>query len=291
MWGYGTADSVLKDALEQSVQQVSVALNRTRTVVPSIPQGSTGTELAQTTSSSPPVSTPQIAVKRPTEARVALVVGASAYDFGRLRNPVNDAKLMAETLRSIDFKVDLLLDPDQAALKRAVDSFGTKIPPNGAALFYYAGHGVQVDGRNYLIPIRAKIQTQGDIDIEGVDVARLLARLEQANGSLNIVILDACRNNPFARTFRSLNRGLAFVQAPSGTLIAYATAPGDEAQDGVDGHSPYTSALAKELKTPDVPIEETFKAVRRTVQATTSGRQTPWESSSLTRPFAFTTRR
>jgi uncharacterized caspase-like protein len=198
---------------------------------------------------------------------------------------------MAETLRSIDFKVDLLLDPDQAALKRAVDSFGTKIPPNGAALFYYAGHGVQVDGRNYLIPIRAKIQTQGDIDIEGVDVARLLARLEQANGSLNIVILDACRNNPFARTFRSLNRGLAFVQAPSGTLIAYATAPGDEAQDGVDGHSPYTSALAKELKTPDVPIEETFKAVRRTVQATTSGRQTPWESSSLTRPFAFTTRR
>ena len=224
------------------------------------------------------------------EARIALVIGNSKYKTSPLRNPVNDARLMAKTLRSLGFEVIERTDATQKAMKQAMRRFSrqlSKAGDNAVGLFYYAGHGVQVDGRNYLIPIDANIELEGDVDIESIDANSVLRAMDQARARVNFVILDACRNNPFARGFRSATRGLARMDAPSGSLIAYATAPGDVAVDGDGVNSPYTAALAKSMQTPGVPAELMFKQVRLDVQAATNERQTTWEASSLTGNFVF----
>jgi hypothetical protein len=222
------------------------------------------------------------------EQRIALVIGNSAYADSPLLNPANDAKLMASALREQGFEVMERLDVDQNAMKLAVRDFGNRLKAaqgGAVGLFYYAGHGLQVDGENYLIPVGAPIADEGDVDIFAVGANGILRTLEDARNGLNIVILDACRNNPFARSFRAQVRGLARMDAPQGTLIAYSTAPGQVALDGDGANSPYTAALAKAIGEPGVLVEQMFKRVRIALLDATLGRQTSWEASSLTTDF------
>ncbi len=219
------------------------------------------------------------------EKRIALVVGNSAYqNIARLDNPRNDATLMAETLASIGFTLiggRAQLDLDKAALDIAVQNFGRKIQGADVALFYYAGHGVQVNGSNYLVPVSANPTREADVDFQMVDVNLVLRQMQGSGTRLNMVILDACRNNPFgARGLRSSDGGLAQMRAPEGTLISYATQPGSVAQDGSDGHSPYTKALAATIKQAGLDIFQTFNQVGLTVKRETGGSQQPWVSSS-----------
>ena len=219
------------------------------------------------------------------EVRNALVIGNGSYQgVGSLENPANDARLMGDTLRELGFDVIQLIDASQGDMKRAVRNFGYKLNDagrDGIGLFYYAGHGVQVRGANYIVPVDAVILREGDVDIEAINTNSILSMMEFSNARLNFVILDACRNNPYAQGFRSSSRGLAKMNAPTGSLIAYATSPGDVAVDGSGKNSPYTAALAKAMTESNVPIEKMFRNVRNDVREKTSNKQTPWESSSL----------
>ncbi|MDY0872552.1 SUMF1/EgtB/PvdO family nonheme iron enzyme [Dongia rigui] len=230
----------------------------------------------------------------PAEAspRIALVIGNGGYDagIGALPNPGRDAELMAKSLTEVGFVVTTLVDADQKAMKRAISDFGQSLVaagPEATGLFYYAGHGVQIGGTNYLIPLAARIQNEADAEIEGVDAGWVLKQMEFANNRVNVVILDACRNNPLPRSLRSASNGLARMDAPKGSFIAYSTAPGDVAQDGSNGNSPYAAALAQAITAAPAPIEEMFRNVRVAVMQATGDAQIPWDSSSLTGAFYF----
>ncbi|MCO5129105.1 MAG: caspase family protein [Xanthobacteraceae bacterium] len=219
------------------------------------------------------------------EKRVALIVGNSAYaNVTRLDNPRNDAKLMAETLRALGFQLvgnAAQLDLEKSALDRAVQTFGQQVQGADVALFYYAGHGVQVAGSNYLVPVNANPTREADVDFQMVDVNLVLRQMQGSGTQLNLVILDACRNNPFGgRGLRAAEGGLAQMRAPEGTLISYATQPGSVAQDGTDGHSPYTRALASTVRRAGLDIFQTFNQVGLAVKRATGGSQQPWVSSS-----------
>lgn len=219
------------------------------------------------------------------EERIALVIGNSAYADSPLVNPVNDAKLMAGALRAQGFEVIERLDVGQTDMKLAIVDFGAKLDAargEAVGLFYYAGHGVQVNGHNYLIPVDAPIENESHVGVFAVSAEEVLEVVAYGRARINLIVLDACRNNPFARSFRAATRGLATMSAPTGTLIAYSTAPGQTALDGDGVNSPYTAALARAIAEPGVPLEKIFKNVRDTVLAATQGRQTPWEASSLT---------
>src|ERR1700722_5635068 len=197
------------------------------------------------------------------EKRIALVVGNSAYqNVTQLDNPRNDATLMAETLSSLGFTLiggHAQLDLDKAALDSDVQSFGQQIQGADVALFYYAGHGVQVNGSNYLVPVGANPTREADVDFQMVDINLVLRQMQGSGTRLNMVILDACRNNPFGgRGLRSADGGLAQMRAPEGTLISYATQPGSVAQDGSNGDSPYSLALATTIVRPGLDIFEAF---------------------------------
>ena len=222
------------------------------------------------------------------EQRIALVIGNGAYRDSPLSNPVNDAKDMAKALRAFGFEVIYGENLSQNDMKRNIRAFGDKIRNGGVGLFYYAGHGIQINGANYLVPVRAVITKAEEVEYESVDVGLVLAQMENAHNRLNLVILDACRNNPFARSFRSTKNGLASIDAPSGTMIAYATAPGSVASDGGAGRNGlYTQELLRFMGTPDLNIEQVFKQVRIAVQSKTQNKQVPWESSSLVGDFFF----
>jgi uncharacterized caspase-like protein len=222
--------------------------------------------------------------------RVALVIGNSDYAIQPLENPVNDARLMAETLKRVGFEVIHYENLNFRDFSRAVVKFSRTLRAAGddvVGLVYYAGHAIQANGENYLIPVDADLQDELDLRIQAVDASTLLAGLDSAGNSLNMVILDSCRNNPFKALSRSGTRGMAKLDAPSGTLIAYSTAPGDVAVDGTGKNSPYTKALARAISAPGVPVEQVFKSVRINVMERTGERQVPWESSSLTGDFFF----
>jgi hypothetical protein len=219
------------------------------------------------------------------EKRIALVMGNSAYqNVTRLDNPRNDAALMADTLRGLGFTLiggRAQLDLDKAAMDGAVQNFGRQVQGADVALFYYAGHGVQVAGSNYLVPITANPTREADVDFQMVDVNLVLRQMQGSGTRLNMVILDACRNNPFgARGLRASDGGLAQMRAPEGTLISYATQPGNVALDGSDGNSPYTRALASTIKQSGLDIFQTFNRVGLAVKRDTGGSQQPWVSSS-----------
>ena len=219
------------------------------------------------------------------ERRVALVIGNGRYPGVPLRNPVNDARDMAAALRGLGFDVIERTDVTQKEMYRAVTQFGSRLSVGGIALFFYAGHGIQVKGKNYLIPVDAQIGGESSVSSETVDVDVILDQL--AASTLNLVILDACRNNPFERRFRSVGGGLAQMEAPKGTLIAYATAPGKVASDGTGRNGLYTRELLRVIQTPGLPVEKAFKLVRANVARVTNDNQIPWESSSLTGDFYF----
>jgi formylglycine-generating enzyme required for sulfatase activity len=222
-----------------------------------------------------------------TERRLALVIGNGSYGVTPLRNPANDARVVARTLRDLGFEVIERVNVGYKDMRRAIVEFGDGLPAGGVGLFYYAGHGVQVGGRNYLIPLDAVIKAESEIEVEAVDVAAVLARMDSAKNRLNIVILDACRDNPFGRSFRSSTRGLAAIDAPIGTLIAYSTAPGQLAVDGAEVNSPYTAELVKAMRVPGLKLEEVFKRTLGAVRRQTNGQQVPWFASSVDGEFSF----
>ena len=221
------------------------------------------------------------------EKRVALVIGNAAYPSSPLRNPVNDAREIARALSALGFEVLEFENLGQRDMRRAVIEFGNRLRHSDVGLFYFAGHGMQVGGRNYLVPIDASPQSEDEVEVESVDVAAVLARMSTARNRLNVVILDACRDNPFGRSFRSSTRGLASIDAPTGTIIAYATAPGKVARDGDGKNGLYTAELLQVIKVPGLKVEDTFKRVRQAVQRKSGGDQVPWESSSLVGDFLF----
>lgn len=223
------------------------------------------------------------------DKRVALVIGNNKYPSAALKNPVNDATAMAKTLQEMGFEVILRTDVNQRQLNRAITEFGEKLTRGSVGLFYYAGHGLQARGRNFLVPVDAEITSENAVSTEAVDVERVLDQLGSAR--LSMVILDACRNNPFERRFRSgSGSGLAQIDAPAGTVIAYATSPGKVALDGEGTHGTYTDALLKAIQVPGQRIEDVFKQVRINVMRATGNQQVPWESSSLTGDFTFRAR-
>jgi hypothetical protein len=225
------------------------------------------------------------------ENRVALVIGNSAYQsVPALPNPRNDADAMADLLRSASFEVVSAPDLTQSEMRRAIGELAERIAGRGSdtvALVFYAGHGLQVDGDNYLVPVDARIQRESDVPLQAVRLIDLMNALAAVPSKVRIVMLDACRNNPFSEINKVTGRGLAIVDAPPGSIVSYSTSPGTEALDGDGANSPYTTALLAAAREPGLPIEQTFKRVRFAVTDTTRLQQTPWESSSLTSDFSF----
>lgn len=221
------------------------------------------------------------------EDRLALVIGNAAYASDPLDNPINDARLIAEVLQKAGFKVTRRENLDRTRLVNAFREFGDRLNETTIAVVYYAGHALQLRDQNFLVPIDAEIRNEDEIPLAGVDVGFVLGRMSHAKSRINIVILDACRNNPFAGKTRPA-RGLAQMDAPVGTLLAFATAPGKVAEDGTGlNNSIYTAHLAKHLLSPGLPVESMFKRVREGVLKDTNRQQVPWESSSLLGEFAF----
>ncbi len=222
---------------------------------------------------------------QPAGKRLALIIGNSAYEHGgALKNPVNDARAMAAALQSVGFEVIRYENQTLAGMKKAINEFGLKLRDYEVGLFYYAGHGIQHKGLNYMIPVEADLQAAEQIEFDCVAADRVLAYMETASSKVNIIILDACRNNPFERSWsrNTAGSGLALMNAPKGTFIAYATAPGRVASDGESANGLYTSILLKYLNDPALTIEQVFKKVRTEVTEKSAGQQIPWETTSLT---------
>ena len=225
-----------------------------------------------------------------SEKRLALIIGNADYIYGGLlSNPVNDARAMDAILKNVGFEVMKYENLNQKDMKKAIDNFGIRLSGYDVGLFYYAGHGIQSDGFNYLIPVEAQLMSYEDIDYDCVRADRVLSKMEYAATKVNLIILDACRNNPFERqwTRTTSGKGLAFMDAPSGSMIAYATSPGRTAADGSGKNGLYTSILLKYIQQKGLQIEEVFKSVRRDVESQSGGLQIPWESTSLKGQFYF----
>jgi hypothetical protein len=228
------------------------------------------------------------------ENRVALVIGQSAYrSVPALPNPANDAKAVTQMLTDSGFEVSTASDLSQSELRQQVSEFAGKVAAKGAdtvALVFYAGHGLQIDGENYLVPVDVDPKREADIPIQAVRLNDVLNTLTSVPSKMRILMLDACRNNPFPDISKTSGGGLAIVDAKigaPGTFLSFSTSPGAVAEDGSGANSPYTSALLSAGKEQGIPIEETFKRVRSAVNKATDGRQTPWDSSSLTEDFRF----
>ncbi len=219
--------------------------------------------------------------------KIALVIGNGAYAEAPLKNPPSDARAIAATLKRQGFEVLLKENATKAQMNEIVADFGEKLGEGDTALFFYAGHGMQVQGRNYLIPTDAKISSEQRVRLETLDVEAVLDQMAAARARVSMVILDACRNNPFERRFRSIGGGLAQINAPEGTMIAYATSPGKVAADGEGANGLYTQELLKALAQPGLKVEDVFKQVRIGVARASNGAQVPWEASSLTGDFYF----
>ena len=221
------------------------------------------------------------------QKRIALVIGNSDYKDVPLTNPVNDAEDISAALRETGFDVYTYTNVNRKQMREAIRVFGDNLRQADVGLFYFAGHGIQIKGRNYLVPLAIDVRAADEVQDESIDASAVLRKMESAGNAVNIVILDACRNNPFARSFRSLDSGLARMEGPVGSFIAYATAPGSVAADGEGRNGVYTSYLLKALRQPGLTIEQVFKQVRIGVKEETSGMQIPWESSSLMGDFVF----
>jgi len=220
-----------------------------------------------------------------TAKRLALLIGNADYQkCTSLRNPINDVRALATILQELGFTVIRKENLDHNGMKRAIQEFGDQLRNYELGMVFYSGHGVQVKGRNYLIPIDAALAYESDTEYHCVDAGSILAKMEGAKSKVNVVVLDACRNNPFEKSWnRSLDQsGLASMAAPAGTMIAYATSPGTTASDGSGANGLYTAELLRCLRIPNLKIEDVFKQVRIAVMQKSGNAQLPWESSSLT---------
>jgi len=220
-------------------------------------------------------------------AKVALVIGNSKYQRGELENPVNDANDVAAVFSKYGFEVVKVLDADKQKMRESIRKFGEMLGPKTIAVLFYAGHGLQINGKNYLVPVDANFKSADDAEDQGVSLDGIMQRIESRRPRFNIVILDACRNNPFARSYGG--GGLASVDAPAGSLIAFATGPSKVAADGSGRNGLYTSHLLRHINTPNLKIEEIFKRVRMGVMEQSAGAQVPWENTSLTEDYVLNT--
>jgi ankyrin repeat protein len=225
------------------------------------------------------------------QRRIALVIGNGTYrKQEKLTNPVNDANDIDKALAELGFEVIKVVDGDKKAMDAALEEFTGQLSRGGVGLFYYAGHGIQVNGENYLIPVDAVLNSEKDVDYEALPVGKIQNAMEEAGTDVNIMILDACRSNPFGRRWNRSTQnpqGLAPIQALTGSFIAFATAPGMSAEDGTGKNGTFTSHILQYIKTPNLSIEELFKKVRQGVSNETNKRQIPWDSSSLIGDFSF----
>lgn len=228
-----------------------------------------------------------LSVQASANNRIALVIGNADYPDMPLKNPRNDAEAMEKTLIQAGFNVVTALDADLETMQSAMLEFVGQLNRNSTALVFYAGHGMQANGRNYLLPVDAQLETERSLRFQALELTDLLEELDASDARIKMVILDACRNNPFERSMRGAGRGLAAVDAARGTLIAYATSPGSTASDGDGDNGLYTQSLLKALSEPGLKVEEVFKKVRIQVADASQGAQIPWESSSLTGDFIF----
>lgn len=223
-----------------------------------------------------------------TEARLALIIGNASYKLSPLSNPVNDARLMDNVLKEAGFTTIKAENASIREMRRLVRDFGDKLKATGGVgLFYFAGHGVQVRGENFLVSTDSEILNEDEVADDSVNVNVILDKMQSAGNRMNLIILDACRNNPFASKSRSSASGLATINAPSGSLVAYATAPGSVASDGKGQNGLYTEYLAKAMQQTGLPVEEVFKQVRSAVRKASNLRQTPWENTALEGQFFF----
>ena len=233
----------------------------------------------------------QLAQAAQEESRIALVIGNSAYQTNQpLNNPVNDAQAVSQMLNQAGFEVVMAFDLTREIMKQTVEEFAARVLEKGSntvAMVYYAGHGVQADGENYLIPIDAKFQAEDDLTEQGIKLADVVAALEATQTKARIVVVDACRNNPFGGSAADDAGGFALVDAPEGALIAYSTSPGTVAFDGLGKHSPYAAAFMRTARTPNLPVEQVFKKVRLLVNDSTDKKQLPWDSARLNTEFVF----
>jgi len=221
------------------------------------------------------------------ERRIALVIGNAAYPKAGLANPVNDARAMTARLRTLGFEVMLRENVRTRELGAIYREFRSRITPGAVALLFYAGHGLQVKGQNYFPAVDSDISSEEDVPLQSLHLGTFLDNMEEAKAGVSLVLLDACRDNPFARRFRSASRGLAKVEAASGTLIHYATRPGSVAADGEGSNGTYTEALLAQIGDPGIPVEIMLKRVTNRVVASTRGRQEPWVEGSLRGEFYF----
>jgi hypothetical protein len=221
--------------------------------------------------------------------KLALIIGNSKYSrVEGLLNPANDARALAEALVASGFSVDVQLDLGQREMAAAIDAYVKALATRECVgLFYYAGHGLQLNWQNYLVPVDAAIEKVADIPARNIAVGTVIDGMRRAANPMNIIILDACRENPFAAHMRLEQVGLGQMDAPRGTLLAYATAPGNLASDGIGAHGLYSEQLLREMRTPGAKIEDVFKRVRLGVRLASHGRQVPWESTSLEEDFYF----
>ena len=220
--------------------------------------------------------------------KVALVLGNSKYKEAPLKNPANDAKAIGEALKASGFDVTLMMDGGKAAMAAAVQAYVQKLAATkSVGLFYYAGHGIQLAWKNYMLPVDADVDTIGDVQKQAVEVNSLMEGLTKAGNPMNVIILDACRDNPFGNLKGVDHKGLSQMDAPTHTLLAYATSPGNVASDGDGANGLYTENLLRELKVPEAKVEDVFKRVRLGVRVKSKGAQIPWESTSLEEDFWF----
>ena len=222
-----------------------------------------------------------------TTKRIALVIGNSKSAYAPLRNPINDAADISAVLKKSGFEVIDQRNATLVDMTRAIRLFGDKLLQSDVGLVYFSGHGIEANGRNYLLPVNVNLQREDEIAFQAVDANLILEKMNTAKKSVNILIVDACRDNPFTRSFRGTNRGLAQMDAPTGTIVAFSTSPGKTAADGIGRNSPFTKNLLISMSKSNMPIEAVFKEVRKSVVEETKGLQTPWESSSLIGDFFF----
>ena len=222
-----------------------------------------------------------------TRRRLALVIGNAQYKNSPLRNPINDARDMSDALTASGFAVSRYENLTYSKMREVVRDFGEKLKMGDVGLFYFSGHAVQYRGKNYLLPINEDLKHSDEIPSSSLDIDFVLAKMESAKNDLNIVILDACRNNPIGAESRSLERGLTNISAAKGAFIAFATSPGNVALDGDGKNSPYTKNLTQVIRKGGMTIEQVFKEVRRNVISETNSKQVPWENSSILGDFYF----
>jgi Caspase domain len=236
----------------------------------------------------PPLPTPSLLSGIQSERRVALVIGNGAYQYTTtLKNPVNDAQDIASVLKELRFQVILKTDAHLEAMAEAIFRFGESLKGGGVGLFYYSGHGMQVKGENYLIPIDANLLREDDIKRKTINANDVLGKMDEAKSHFNLVFLDACRNNPFPSSVRAASRGLTNMNAPTGTLLVFATNPNNVALDGAGRNGTYTKHLLQYIKQPGLEVGIMLRNIRTAVKEETGGQQVPWENGSIEGEFYF----